>query len=392
MNRRDVQTQVERALARVLFSLPPTVQRALAGGRPVVVDGRTLHPEIQLLVAVRALLGGKGITDGPHDSARRRYRRECTAHQGPPVPIGAVTDSTIEGPAGPLRVRHYAPMSASSASSPSSAASPRPLLVFLHGGGFVVGDLDTHDVVCRLLCRHADVHVLAVDYRLAPEAPFPAAVEDALAAFRWARSHASSLGADPARIAVAGDSAGGQLAAVVCQELARSGEAQPAAQLVLYPALCRRRERPSLTLFARGFMLTRADIDAFQHHYTGHTNDADIRQRPLDGLRELIATSALDAGKALLPLAPAVVVTAGFDPLRDEGDEYAALLAEAGGRVTHRCVDDSVHGFANLVGVSSVSRRVVVDVAGDVKAILAHAHDVSASPPLVRRSTEARTS
>lgn len=343
---RTALAMLEHRSARALFSLPHSLQRALAGGRPVTLDGQQLHPEHQLLLALRARLGALAIADGPHERVRRHFRKDLVLHQGPRIKVHAVADHTIDGPAGPIRVRHYA------------AASARPLLVYLHGGGFVIGDLDTHDAVCRTLCLEANVHVLSVDYRLAPEAPFPAAVEDCLAAFLWARANAKTLGASD-RIAIGGDSAGGNLSAVVSQELVRQGQAPAAAQLLLYPTVCRRRARPSLALFARGFMLTAADVACFQKHYAGHTNDEDIRQRPLDGLQELVGTQP-----------PALVVTAGFDPLRDEGDEYAAVLKDKGFVVLHRRIDGFVHGFANMAGVSPASRRVLVDVAKDFASLL----------------------
>ena len=145
---------------------------------------------------------------------------------GRPEPVAAVADLTLDT-AVPLRARHYAP---------AEAGGPRPLLVFYHGGGFVFGDLDTHDTVCRLLCRSSGAHVLAIDYRLAPEHPFPAAVEDARAALAWAHAHAADLGADPARVGVGGDSAGGNLSAVAAQLAARDGGPAPALQLLIYPA------------------------------------------------------------------------------------------------------------------------------------------------------------
>ncbi len=337
--------RVEGALARAIFSLPPGVQRKMAGGAPVVVDGLTLHPEMQLMLALRERLGGGRMTDGPVDDARRRFRRDCLVHQGGRVDVDGARDVVLVGPERALRARHYR----------SGARRPAPLLVFFHGGGFVLGDIDTHDGVCRALCRHAGVDVLSVDYRLAPEAPFPAALADARQALRWAFDNAAALGVDPERIAVGGDSAGAHLTAVAVQDAVRDGEAVPAAQLLLYPPTCRRRVRPSLELFARGFLLERADIDAFERHYSGHVGGGDLRLQPLDAL------GALGERRGRMPRT--VVVTAGFDPLRDEGEEYARALAEAGVDATLRRYDSLVHGFANLAGISPACRAALVDTA-----------------------------
>jgi acetyl esterase len=201
------------------------------------------------------------------------------------------------------------------------------------------------------------VHVLAVEYRLAPEAPYPAALEDALAAFAWACAQAGALGADPACIAVGGDSAGGNLAAVVAQVTARSGGPVPAAQLLLYPVLDRSTERASLGHFAEGFFLTREEISWYQQHYTGGRSPEDPRISPL-------------RAHDLSGLPPAVVVTAGFDPLRDEGEAYAHALAQAGSRVTLRRFDGLIHGFANMGGLSPACRAAVIEVAGMLKATL----------------------
>jgi len=225
------------------------------------------------------------------------------------------------------------------------------LLVFFHGGGFVLGDLDTHDTTCRLLCRHADVHVLAVEYRLAPEHPFPAAQEDVMAAYAWACAHARELGADAARVAVGGDSAGGNLSAVLCQLAVKNGLPAPALQLLLYPAVDRTVERPSVGLFAEGFFLTRTDIEWFHERYVGPSLDrSDPRISPL-------------LCPELSGLPPALVITAGFDPLRDEGEAYAQALQRAGTPVTLRRFDGLIHGFVNMGGVSRACRDAVVEIA-----------------------------
>ncbi|MDF2697102.1 MAG: Esterase/lipase, partial [Labilithrix sp.] len=255
-------TVVERAVGRIapwMFRLPPRVQRVLSTQRTIHRDGLTLHHEMQLLLALRERLRpGTTFSTLPLETTRRLDRREAFVHRGTPIPVGSVRQLTVDGAAGPLRARHYVP---------NDAGSSRPLLVFFHGGGFVLEDLDTHDAPCRALCRDANVHVLSIEYRLAPEALFPAAVDDAYASFVWARANAARLGADADRVAVGGDSAGGNLSAVVTQTAAARGEALPAAQLLIYPAVDRSRPRRSLDLFADGFLLSRSDVDWFTRTY-----------------------------------------------------------------------------------------------------------------------------
>ncbi|MFN7132877.1 MAG: alpha/beta hydrolase, partial [Myxococcales bacterium] len=250
--------------------------------------------------------------------------------------------------AGSLRARHYAPERAEGA----------PLLLYLHGGGFVLGDLETYDPLCRLLCRHARVHVLAVEYRLAPEHRYPAAFHDALAAIAWAQENAAALGADPARVAIGGDSAGANLAASVTQQLRNARAKLPAAQLLLYPPVDRSVAWRSLELFAEGFFLTRNDIEVFHRHYVGErTAEAEPR------------VSSLCAGE-LGALPPSMVITAGFDPLRDEGEAYAAALRAAGSPVLLRRFDGLIHGFANMAGVSRSCREAVIELAAAFGAML----------------------
>ena len=273
-------------------------------------------------------------------------------YAGKPTPVGAVTDLDLDV-AGVLRARHYAP---------AELGDPHPLLVYYHGGGFTYGDLDTHDGVCRILCRHAGAHVLAVDYRLAPEHPFPAAVEDARAALHWAVAHASELGADPQRVGVGGDSAGGNLAAVVAQLAARDGGPAPVLQLLIYPATDFSARRRSRELFGEGFLLTNPEMDWFETNYLGseRTSARDPRASPL-------------LAEDLSGLAPAYVVTAAFDPLRDEGEEYAAALQAAGTPVTLRRFPGFIHAFIAGAGVSRSARDALVEIAGATRAMFAAA-------------------
>jgi acetyl esterase len=228
--------------------------------------------------------------------------------------------------------------------------------VFLHGGGFVVGDLDTHDELCRLLCLHAGVHVLAIDYRLAPEHGFPAAADDAEAALTWALVEAGELGADPALVAVGGDSAGGNLSAVATQTVVRRG-GRPAAQLLIYPGTDMVTERPALELFDRGAFLTTADREWYHGNYVSGEQRADPRASPL-------------LAEDLSGLPPALVVTAGFDPLRDEGLAYAAALQAAGSPAVLRHHPEMPHAFASMTGVSPAARDAVIELAGGLRALL----------------------
>jgi len=347
--------RVQYQLARWLMGLPPSWQLRMAGGRPVVLDGAPLDPGLQLLLALRRRTVPSLPALSPAD-ARRRIRFEMQAIAGTPVPVRSVADLTVDGAEGRLPARHYAP---------DEPGGPHPLLVFYHGGGFVIGDLETHDQVCRMLARHAGVHVLAVDYRLAPEDPFPAAPEDAWAALRWAAAHAAELGADPARLAVGGDSAGGNLAAVVAQRTVREGHPGLALQLLLYPTVDRNTAWPSLELFAEDFFLTSEEIAWFQRNYSEGVDPTDPRLAPLRG--------------ADLPgQPPALVVTAGFDPLRDEGEAYAAALTEAGTTVRLRREDGMIHGFANMVDLSTTARVRLIEIAGEARAMLAGAAPGSA--------------
>lgn len=344
--------RVEYQAARALAALPPALQVRLSGKPPVSIDGDTLAPETQLTLALLERRGEPSPETLSPEEARRARRRLSAVYSGPPVSVGAVRDVEIEADP-PLRARHYAP---------AELGGPHPLLVYFHGGGFLYGDLDTHDGVCRLLCRHAGAHVVAVDYRLAPEHPFPAAVEDARAALAWAHAHAAGLGADPRRVGVAGDSAGGNLAAVVSQLAARDGGPAPVLQLLFYPVTDFTRRRRSRDLFAEGFLLTDSEMDWFETNYLGPAKAEahDPRASPL-------------LAQDLSGLAPALVVTAAFDPLRDEGEEYAQMLRAAGTPTTLRRFPGFIHAFVSAAGVSRTCREAVIEIAGATRAMFAAA-------------------
>ena len=337
--------------ARGLSRLPPGTQRVLSRKPAITIDGQTFDPTLQLMLTLRP--DHAGLMDAPVAESRARLRREVLSIGGTPTPVGTVRDLTVLGAAGPLPARLYRPDGA--------GAGPLPLLVFFHGGGFVLGDLDTHDEACRLLCRHAGHQVLSVAYRLAPEHPFPAPLDDALAAFRWAVAHATELGADPSQVSVGGDSAGGTLSAVVSLLTARE-PVRPLAQLLIYPATDRTRPRPSHQLFDQQFFLTLADRDAFYHCYLGGSGASpdDPRISPL---------RAAD----LSGLPPALMVLAGFDILRDEGEAYAEALRAAGTTCRVHRASSLGHGFANLTSVSATAHRGMLTIAREWRTLVAEA-------------------
>jgi acetyl esterase len=338
--------RVRGTAGRVLGRLPASWQVRLSGEPPVTVAGQTLDPTLQMLLALEPREGETPLTSGTPDAARARFRRDVLAVAGRPTPVGLVRDLEVDGAAGPLPARRY---------SPADAEPGWPVTVYLHGGGFEIGDLDTADEPCRLLCRHGRQHVLSVAYRLAPEHPAPAAIEDATAALRWAQANAGQFGTSADRVAVGGDSAGANLSAVVAQETA--DDAPPLAQLLIYPPTDRTQPYPSGDLFD-GFFLTAADRDAFHRLYTEGTSLSRDHPRisPLLGVRG--------------GLAPALVAVAGFDVLRDEAEAYADALGAAGVRVEVERAPTLGHGFVHLTSVSAAPYRATVSLAARWRRLL----------------------
>jgi acetyl esterase len=360
--------RLEFRAARGISLIPPRWQVRLSGRPPVTIDGQTLEPEIQLLLAAIERRGRPPYEQMSLDEGRAEMRRGAIVAGGHPPALAAVNELTVAGAAGPLAARQYLPFRAS---------EPQPLIVFFHGGGFVQGGLDSHDVPCRLLAKHSGARVLSVDYRLAPEHPFPAAVEDACAALRWAFEHAPQLGADADRIAVAGDSAGGNLAAVAAAAEPQAADGRrPRLQILIYPATDFASRARSHDLFEQGFLLIREDMDWFSANYVG---DADKHDPRLSVLR------APDPEGSV----PALITTAGFDPLRDEGEAYAARLRAAGVPVVLRRFPGLIHGFFNLTGISRSSRDAVIEIAGAARAMLNGATAVSPGPAVAFRQGEA---
>jgi acetyl esterase len=346
-SRSDLVVATQHRLARAMDALPAAAARRIAGSSRDA-DGMELDPHLAMILK----LGERAQPDRngtPVDEQRAGIRESSKVAAGPPIPVGAVRDLTVDGAAGPLKARLYSPA--------STTPGRRPLLVFFHGGGWVVGDLDTHDQPCRLLCRYADVHVLSVDYRLAPEFPAPAAAEDAVASYRWALEHAAELGADPSRVAVGGDSAGGNLAAVVAQQARNTGIQAPAVQLLVYPGTDASTRYPSKDLFAEGYFLTKKQMDWYWDTYSAGGSRTDPWLSPL-------------CADDLAGLAPALVTTAAFDPLRDEGETYAAALRAAGTPVVLRRAAGLVHGYLSMTGIHRASYDESLAVAGALAALL----------------------
>jgi acetyl esterase len=335
--------------AKAIPWIPTAARRALVRGRAVIIDGNTLDPTLQLLLSGQRAVGIDGlVVDDDPATSRALMREGLLNFPGPQIHV-EVDDLALPGPAGEIAARHYRPAHGAAA----------PLLIFYHGGGWALGDLDTHDALCRLTCRDAGIRVLSIDYRLAPEHPAPAAVEDAYAAFNWAYEHAGELGAVPGRVAVGGDSAGGNLAAVVCQLARDDGGPAPVLQWLIYPRTDSTARTRSLSLFARGFLLTRRDIDWFHSQYLrgSGVDAADPRVSPL-------------LAESLSGLAPALIAVGGFDPLRDEGEAYAAALRAAGTPVDLRYMGSLPHGFANLFQLGGDSAVATSELISAVRAHL----------------------
>ena len=264
----------------------------------------------------------------PHALGRAAVDKMSEDGEAEPMEVAEVADGGFMGPGGEIRFRRYRPLGV--------AAGSLPTLIYYHGGGFVIGTIETHDSTCRRLANRSRCQVISIDYRLSPEHPFPAPTDDAIATFRHIRDNARSFGADPTRLAVGGDSAGGALAAVVCQAMRDQKEAGPAFQMLIYPATDSSRESGSRKAFAEGYFLTKSLMDWFWKAYVPAGTDlTDLRLSPL-------------LAKSFEGLPPAFVLTAGYDPLRDEGRAYADRLIDAGVKTTYVNYPGTIHGFFSM--------------------------------------------
>lgn len=299
-----------------------------------------LDPQAQVIIDLVNSSDFGEVSDITPEEMREQMRAMTAAETS--APVHRVENMTIPGPVGDIPARLYAPR----------ADGPLPVLVWYHGGGWVIGDLETHDGICRDLANAIGCVVVSVDYRLAPEHPFPAAVDDAFAALEWVSARADELGGDPARLAVGGDSAGGQLAAVTAIA-ARDADISLVFQLLVYPAVEHEFERPSMIENAEGYLLTREAMQWFYGHYLTNPADAD----------DWRVTPA--RAKNLAGLPPALVITAEFDPLRDQGIAYADALAAAGNTVTATTYEGVFHGFFSM-GAMLDRAKVAVDDATEL--------------------------
>jgi acetyl esterase len=311
-----------------------------------VMAREKLSPEARALLEEIDSLGLPALQSLVPAAARVQVRESSKRSIGEPVVLERVENFCVPAPAGSVPVRLYA----------RERGGVHPCLVYFHGGGYVVCDLDTHDTVCRWIAKESGAIVIAVDYRLAPEHRFPAALEDCQAAAAWVCANGEQLGVDANRIAVGGDSAGGNLAAVVSIQCRDAGGPPLALQVLVYPVTnCNSLATDSYREFAEDHHLTRGLMDYFFDHYFARAEDrADPKASPL-------------LAKDLQGLPPALVITAECDPLRDEGEAYAARLAEAGVTVTCTRYKGMFHPFFSLPGILEDSRKAVRQVAGALR-------------------------
>ena len=264
----------------------------------------------------------------PHAIGRQAVDKMSEDSEADPPEVAETVDGAFAGPGGEIRYRRYLPLGVEAGSLPT--------LIYYHGGGFVIGTIETHDSTCRRVANRSRCQVISIDYRLSPEHPFPAPIDDGIATFRHVRDNAAAFGADAARLAVGGDSAGGAVAAVVCQAMRDAREAGPAFQMLIYPATDSSQESGSRKSFAEGYFLSKGLMDWFWKAYVPAGTDlADLRLSPL-------------LAKDFAGLPPAFVLTAGYDPLRDEGRAYANRLIDAGVKTTYVNYPGTIHGFFTL--------------------------------------------
>ena len=336
-------------LVRTVLSLPQRWLVSMAGGQPLTIEGRTLDPRLQFL-AHQARNGTK-LHELPVTDARAAAADGLCMLDAPAMPGIDIKDIEIPAQmASPaLKARIYRPR------LPNRLT---PVLVYFHMGGAVIGDLETCHHFCSLLTAEAGCVVVSVDYRLAPEHKFPAAVEDALSAFRWARENALGFGGNTARVAVGGDSAGGMLAAVVAQECRKMQERAPVLQLLIYPAVDWTATGGSMEAYANAWPLSAEMMSWFRDHYLRTPDDAkDLRVSP--GL-----------SPDLKGLPPALIYTAGHDPLVDQGRDYAEALKQQNVPVLYRCFDSLSHGFTAMAGAVPAARTALLDIAADLQRTL----------------------
>lgn len=338
----------QRLMAKTMASLPGSMIVGMSGGKPLTIEGRTLEPQLQM-VAWNGRAAPK-LSSLPADVVQAAVKQQLALFADAPQPGVSFEDFTIPGPdQNKIPVRLYRPV---------SQDPEHPLIVYYHMGGGVIGDLETCHAWCSVLAAGALCPVLSVDYRLAPPHIFPAGLEDCIAAYDWALANAAKYGAPAGKAAVGGDSMGGNFSAIISQKMKRDGKTLPALQLLIYPAIDIARDFPSKRTFAETFSLSQDTMDWFMAQYLPEGFDpADLMVSP---------------GQAddLSGLPPAVVITAGHDPLADEGDEYARRLKAAGVPVKHKRYDPLAHAFTAFTFLSPGSRAACREIAGMVRDML----------------------
>ena len=340
----------QQFIARMMMRLPAGMLRSMSKGAVLTVDGREIDPGVGFLTAQAGK--GPGIHTMPAADAREATRAGFAMMNAKRSSDVGVTELTLPGPDGPLQARHYWPL----AGKQSDA-----LVVYFHMGGCVIGDLDTCDHFCSLISARTGAGVISVDYRLAPEHVFPAAAQDAIAAFKWVRDNAAQFGGRSDNVAVGGDSAGGNLSAVVAQEMKRLGEQGPSVQLLIYPWVDTVDRTGSMESCGQCVPLDTQTMEYFEGLYmAGDVDKAGPYASP--GRTEDLAG-----------LPPALIYTAGFDPLRDQGEAYARRLEDAGVKVTFREYGDLPHGFTAMSGVSRRAKDVNIEIVDDLGTALAAA-------------------
>ena len=305
-----------------------------------------LDPGAAAVLEMIRLTGAPPLETLPPAEARIASAKSRRALNPDPPEVTEIRRLAAEGPHGEIPMRYY---------RHGPAGEARPALVYFHGGGWVIGSLDSHDVVCRRIAAASGAIVVSVDYRMGPEHKFPAAVDDAIASTAWVAAHAASLGIDARRIAVGGDSAGGNLATVAAIEARDNHGPDIAAQVLIYPATDFSMTQESHRLFAEGYFLSRPLMEYFQRHYLTEADKQDWRASPL--LMEDLSR-----------LPPALIITAGFDPLRDEGEDYARRLIEAGVLTAIRRYPGEIHGFITMGRLIPQALEAVKDIAAFLRA------------------------
>ena len=309
-----------------------------------------IDPQVQAVLEMVIKSGRPAYNTLSPKEARQLFRETRPPSTPTPPEIGEVKNLVIDGP-NQVPVRTYRPKGV-------AATTALPALVYFHGGGWVIGDLDTHDVLCRFLTAEAGIAVVNVDYRLAPEAKFPAAADDAWAATQWVVKNAARLGIDASRLAVGGDSAGGNLAAVVALMARDAGAPALKLQVLMYPVTDVGTQTQSYKDFGEGYLLTRDGMRWFFDHYlASKEQESDWRVSPL-------------RAKSLAGVAPALIITAGFDPLRDEGEAYARKLREAKVRTDYVCYGGMIHGFMPMGKLIDTGNRAVSHAAASLREAL----------------------